>query len=339
MDAQDIVRRRMRAQGLWGRARFGSAEEVVGWLGAVQAQEYAYAKWSLGQRARGVSDADVEAAVADGRIIRTHVLRPTWHFVLPSDLRWMLGLTAGRVRQRMAVYDAELGLDSAVYRRAFRVIARALDGGDHLTRAELSDALGRGGVEATGRRLGHVMLGAELSAVACSGAPRGKQQTYTAFDSRVPPSALGGDEALAELVGRYLTSHGPATVKDFVWWSGLLTGDVRLGISMLGDELERVEVDGREYWFAPGTAGRAPARGRVDLVQAYDETIVGYTQSRDVVNPAAGERNPAVRPLLHAFLVDGRVAGTWTARVQSDRAVIAVQSDGPVGGPLRTALE
>src|SRR5438552_16930478 len=156
----------MRNQRLWGRG-FDTGSDTVRWLGAVQAQEYRDARWSLAQRTRGAVDADVERAVADGSILRTHVLRPTWHFVLPEDIRWMLELTAPRIRARMAINDRMLELDERTFAKANRIIARALEEGGHLTRAELSEALARRGVEAVGQRLGHVVMHAELDAVIC----------------------------------------------------------------------------------------------------------------------------------------------------------------------------
>src|SRR5262245_32836995 len=156
----DIARTRLRNQRLIGKP-FATPEEVVGWLGAVQAQDYAGAKWAVAQRTSGCRDADVEQACQDGRILRTHVLRPTWHFVLPVDIRWMLALTAPRVRARMAPYDRKLALDDDVFHRSQRVLAHALAGGRALTREELGRALAEAGIEASGQRLGHIMMRAE----------------------------------------------------------------------------------------------------------------------------------------------------------------------------------
>ena len=266
MTRAEIARRRLRNERLVG-APFASAVEVVRWLGAVQAQDYAGAKWAVGQRVRGGTDADVEAACDRGDILRTHVMRPTWHFVVPADIRWMLALTAPQVKARMAYYDRQLALDGPTYARTNAVIARALEGGRHLTREELGKVLAAAGVAASGQRLGHVMFRAELDAVVCSGPRRGKQFTYALLDERVPPvAALAREEALAALVRRYFTSHGPAQLNDFAWWSGLTVADAKAGVQMLAGDLVHADVDGKRYWLAPsktppkrGEPGRAPA--------------------------------------------------------------------------------
>ena len=203
--------------------------DVVGWLGAVQAQEYPFAKWGLALRMRRATDASVERAFTAGAILRTHVLRPTWHFVTPADIRWLLALTAPRVRAAVAYYDRQLGITPAVTTRANRAVARALSGGAELTRAELKAVLAGAGVAVEGtQRLAHVIMHAELDAVICSGARRGKQFTYALLDERaLTPRMPSRDESLAELARRYFSRHGPAQLRDFAWWSGLASADAR----------------------------------------------------------------------------------------------------------------
>ena len=195
---------------------------VVAWSGAVQAQEFDPAKWGVGLRVRdGATDADVARAVDEGRILRTHVLRPTWHFVTPADIRWMLELTAPRVRLRMATYWRQMGMDAKAFTRGTAVIERALGDGPCLTRAELGEQLRRARRPLAGFRLAHLAMYAELEGVICSGPRRGKQSTYALLSNRAPRTPkMDRDEALGELVKRYFQSHGPATVRDFVWWSG-----------------------------------------------------------------------------------------------------------------------
>src|SRR6185436_7831105 len=145
--------------------------DVVRRLGAVQAQDYAGAKWALAQRTKkAVTDAAVERAVDAGAIVRTHVLRPTWHFVAACDLRWMLALNAPRISRVLASYNRTLEITPAVIRRSHAAIAKALEGGTHLTRAEVAAVLGRARVGAlTGHRFGRLVVQAELDAVVCSG--------------------------------------------------------------------------------------------------------------------------------------------------------------------------
>ena len=197
--------RRLAAQFLTRPSR-GSVTDVIRALGAVQAQDYVGA----------ATDASIEMLFADGAFLRTHVLRPTWHFVAPEDIRWMLALTAPRIAASMASYSRRLDLTPDVFRRSNDAIARALEGRRHLTRAELSETLARVGITAATQRLGHLMMQAELDAVICSGPRRGKQFTYALLDERVAPAASRDrDESLADLTLRYFKCRGPATAADF----------------------------------------------------------------------------------------------------------------------------
>jgi hypothetical protein len=201
---RDLLRHRFANQQLT-QATLQQPGEVVAWLGAVQAQDYAGARWALGQRLRDVTDEAIETAFADGSILRTHLLRPTWHFVAPADIRWLLALTAPRVVAALAYNDRALGLDAAVFARSNDVIARALEGGRQLTRPELERALGRAGIATNGQVLAHLLMHAELDGVVCSGPRRGKQFTYVLLEERVPPArCLARDESLAELAGPWL---------------------------------------------------------------------------------------------------------------------------------------
>lgn len=311
MDVEAIAQRRMLAQGLWGR-REERPGDVVRRLVAMQAQDFAPAKWSVGQRTGAATDHDVERAFAEGRILRTHVLRPTWHFVHPEDLRWLLALTAPRILTRMASRHRELGLDAAVRRRANRAFERAV--AEHpQTREELAHALEQAGIDPAGQRLPHLLMLAELDGVLVNGPRRGKQHTYAAFDARVPPGpVVSRDEALALLARRYFASRGPATLRDFLQWSSLTAAEGRRGLEAVAGELERIEVDGRTYWFDPAVAGEAPSSPAADLVHVYDEIVIAYSESRDVLS--GPERAGFVTDrgaFLRVILLDGRMVGRW----------------------------
>src|SRR6266568_4837740 len=226
---------------------FEKADDVVRWLGAVQAQDYAAAKWALGLRMQNSTDDLIEQAFTDGTILRTHVMRPTWHFVLPADIRWMLALTAPRVLATIAYYDRTLELDDAVFSQSNAVLAKALQGGKQLTRAELFSELQQAGIATDNlQRIGHILMHAELDGIICSGARRGKQFSYALLDERAPQArTLDCEEALAEFARRYFTSRGPATLQDFVWWSGLTVADARAGLEMVKPQLVHAVVDGQ----------------------------------------------------------------------------------------------
>lgn len=325
-----LLHDRLRRQRLVGTT-FTTPAEVVGWMGAVQAQEYAVAGWALALRARGLTSAAVEGALADGTIVRTHVLRPTWHFVAPGDLRWMLALTGPRIRRLMRSYDARLELTDRVYGRARDVVGRALEGGRTLTRVELGAALARARIVASGQRLAHLMMDAELAAVVCSGPQRGHQFTYALVDERVPSApTLDRDEALAALAVRYFRSHGPATIRDFSWWSGLTIGDARRAVAaarLHGDVLA-----------TPPEAATKP--GAHFLLPIYDEYVIAYRDRDVVLDPAYARNLGVVTPGTYpnALVLDGRVAGSWKRTVSAAGIDLAVRCHEPPTSAVRAAV-
>jgi hypothetical protein len=301
-------------------------EEVVAWLGAVQAQEYEPAKWGLGLRMRdGAPNADVERAFAQGRILRTHVMRPTWHFVTPADIRWMLALTGPRVHRAMASYRRALELDERTLRRGTAVFERALRDRRCLTRLELRERLRRARLAVQGVRLAHLAMYAELEGVICSGPRRGKQFTYALLAERAPDARrLDRDQALGELARRFFRSHGPATTRDFVWWSGLITADARRAIDIA--RARREEIDGLVCWTV-GEARRGPTRDRpAHLLPIYDEYLVAYRDREWVSHgPAVITTSSGARVnFQHAVVVAGKVAGTW--RLGTDTRAADIQA-------------
>jgi hypothetical protein len=318
MDVREIVAHRLRSQLLGGPVEAKAPAEVVARFGAMQAQEFAIARWSIGQRARGFDEATLRAAIDNGQILRTHALRPTWHFVAATDLDWLQALTGPRVHAVNAHYYRLHGLDAGTADRTNAVIVDALAAGRHLTRPELGSALADAGLPATGNRLAYVVMWAELDGLIANGPMRGTQHTYALVRERAPTQTmLRGDAALGELTRRYFTSHGPATVKDFAWWSSLTITQIRHGIALLGDELAVTEVDGLRYYHTPIESivdGNGP---RAQVLQAYDEYIVGYTQSRPITNLADVRFDLAdLNASVHSVVIDGQVAGLWRRVVQ-----------------------
>jgi Winged helix DNA-binding domain len=293
-------------------------QQIIGWLGAVQAQDYGPAKWALAQRGNGLTDRSLDRLFAAGAILRTHVLRPTWHFVRPADIRWLLELTGPRVHVLNAHMYRQVGLDAAGRAKSEAVIAGALRGGNHLTRNELAEVLERAGISARGFRLAYILMSAELNGTICSGPLRGKQHTYALLDERVPRTeGLTRDAALAELTLRYFTSHGPATGKDFRTWSSLTVPDVGAGLEMVASRLQHADVDGTRYWFAGPWHTEAPPSPSVYLLQGYDEYFMGYTESKYLVDLSGVARmTSGDRPIFnHVVLLDSQVVGHWRRTV------------------------
>jgi hypothetical protein len=319
MTSFDIVQQRLHNQHLLG-APFARPDQVVQWFGAVQAQEYPGATWGIAQRMDGLSQPSIDQAFADGALLRTHAMRPTWHFVAPADIRWLLRLTSPRVQALNASYYRKLGLDAAALARGATVLGNALRDGKHLTRGELAAALEHAGIiRATDDRLrlSYLMMHAELEGLICSGAMRGKQHTYALLDERVPAARiLERDEALADLARRYFTSHGPATAKDFAWWSGLSTADVRAGLELNRSQLEAAVIEGHTYWFRSEMPTRPAAAPIAHLLPAYDEYTIAYKEHSAILEPAYRELVVAAFGIVIA--IDGQIAGAWKRVVEKD---------------------
>ena len=257
----DIAATRLHAQRLAG-VPFLSPVETVGRMGAVQAQDLAGAKWALGLRTPDVLESEVDRLFDEGAILRTHVMRPTWHFVLPKDIRWMLELTGARIRAGAAGRYRRLEIDDRLAARAEAVFEKALTGGRHLTRSELGDALGTAGITSDGQRLPHLLMAAELRGLLASGPRRGRQATWALLEERAAAAtSRPREEAVADLVYRYFATRGPAQLQDFVWWSGLTMADARAGIAAAGDALAHHEVENRKYLVRCGWGAGRRYRG------------------------------------------------------------------------------
>jgi len=343
MTPERIALARMRAQHV-GSAALEHPAEALRSLVAVQAQEFAYAKWSLAQRTRRPSADVVARAIDDGAVLRTHVLRPTWHFVAREDMRWLMQLSGPRVNAGNARRCGELGLDAKTLARSNDVIARAVAEGP-LTRRELVPILARARLSPDEHRMPYMLMRAELDTVICSGPVRGNQHTYAAFDGRVPPSPpRERDEALGHLAARFFATRGPATLRDFAWWSGMPMADARRGLDVARAALKGVEGDGRTYWMGERLRAQRARVPRIDLIQCYDELIISYSESRDVLH-AGGIVFQVPRSLegfSHVVLRDGTLWGHWRferSRSSTDVAVRVPRGSAAEREALKRSLE
>ena len=289
-----------------------TAVDVVRWLGAVQAQDFAAAKWALALRMRSATDRAIEDAFNQGQILRTHLMRPTWHFVAPEDIRWLLELTAPRVNAKAGPYFRKYELDTAVFKQTNKILTKALQGGKHRTRAELRAALNKSGVAADDLiRLTHIMLRAELDGIVCSGPRVGKQFTYALIDERVAATkGVTREEALAKLTQRYFTSHGPATLADFVWWSGLTATDAKRGVELIDRALRQEVIGDKTYLLTRATPSAKSPIHPSHLLPAYDEYNVAYKHREAGLGPTV--------------IVDGKAVGTWKPTIDKRSVTITV---------------
>jgi len=334
----EIARQRLFNQHV-ATQEFKKPAEIVQYMGAVQAQDYAGAKWAIGSRLQKSKDAAIDKAMAAGSIIRTHVLRPTWHFVTPSDARWMIELTAPRINMLAAGRHRQLKLDSKTLKLSNDVLAKALEGNRQLNRFELSNALHKANIDTSEQRLVHILMQAELDKVICSGGRQGKQFTYALFNDRVPKgNDFTHDEAVAELVKRYFVSRGPATLHDFTWWSGLTVADAKNGLEASKGELVSIDINGLAYWngkHQPPMDSRAPL---AYLLPAYDEFAVAYGDRTAIVNP---KYLTQARYVIFApsIVINNQVVGTWKRTIRKNEAEVNLELFGKLNKAHTTAVE
>ena len=306
-----ITTTRLASQQLSGTS-LKTAVDMVRWFGAVQAQEYAQTKWGIGLRMPHLSDAAIESEITEGTILRTHLLRPTWHFVTAADISWMVALTAPRVEAVNAFMYRKLELDKAVFNKCNKIIQKILSGNKHLTRDEINSVLKKNKIEASGLRLVYIMMHAELQGIVCSGKRRGNQFTYALLEEIAGKNkAFNKEEALAELVRRYFQSRGPATVKDFSTWSGLTIKECTQGVEMHNAHLEKMIVKKNDYYFFPVKTPTKKIVTGIRLLPVYDEYIMGY-KDRSAMLAFKNSSAPARAISFDCTIIDkGLIIGTW----------------------------
>ena len=316
MNSIEIGRHRLTNQQIIGN-EFKEPVEVVAWLGAVQAQEYALSKWSIGFRLADATDQMIEAAFNRGEILRTHLLRPTWHFVTQEDIRWMLTLTAPRVNGINAFMYRKMELDQPLFTRANNEIIKALRNGKQLTRSQLQTVLERKKIIASGVRLSCIMMQAELDGIICSGPRLANQFTYALLEEWVPPvKKLTAEEALAKLTSRYFNSRGPATLKDYVTWSGLTVAQARHGLELVNGDFIMEKSGEDTHYFPAGLLTVKPVK-KAFLLPPYDEYIMGYKNRDDIFYARNKAKSKPATLFDNMIIYDGQVVGSWRRSIQA----------------------
>jgi hypothetical protein len=326
LNASRITHLRLHHQGI-ASVRTDTIAETVARLGAVQAQDYHASLWAVGLRTSDATEADVEAAITRGEIIRTWPMRGTLHLVAAADVRWMLTLLASRVIALDAArQQREYGLDERLAGHCAEVVARALEGSRRLTRSALYEVLESAGI-ATGQQRGLHILGLlAQQGVLCQGPREGRQPTFALLHEWAPQAReLPRDQALAELAQRYFRSRGPATLQDFAGWSGLTVTDARRGLQAVAAQLQKADLDGRDYWFAANQEQPQPAAA-VHLLPAFDEYLIAYKDRSAMLEPALARRVIGINGLYSpAVVIDGRVAATWKRTISKEPMALQLQ--------------
>ncbi len=338
-----LMRWRLRHQLLTG-APAPDAPAVVRQLGAVQSQDYPGATWALALRlGKGVTRRTIDDAFDRGEILRTHLMRPTWHFVSPADIRWILQLTGPRVIASCRAARLTIGLDPKSVARGLTALQRALEGGRSLTRDDVRKVLARARVPCPSTmRFAHLLMVAENDGLVCSGPRAGNEQTYALLDERVPPDRLTRtrEDAVRELVCRYYSTHGPATTHDFVVWSGLTQGDARTALASMPDQFDSAELDGVRWWFP--RARPAAGRGTVaHMLPNYDEYYIGFKHRAPLLTRlhGAGGSLTLHQMLQHHIVVNGQVVGHWRRSTTARGTTLSLSAKVPLTPAERAAVE
>jgi hypothetical protein len=306
------------------RPRFKTVKDLVGWMGAMQAQDYGMAKWAIGVRLPDASDRIIETAINNGEIIRTHILRPTWHFVSAEDIYWMLALRAAQIKASLRTRSKQLGLTESIFSKSNTIMEDQLRGGKHLTREELLPELTQAGIPIDENRASHLLVRAELDGLVCSGAIKGRKQTYALLEERVSKTVLPTrEEALARLAKKYFSSHGPASLPDFVWWSGLSAKDASHALELVKLDFQSETIESQTYWFPQTQTLPLTGKEVAYLLPAFDEFIISYTD-RHAALPMENfsmsvSSNGIFRPII---VVNGQVTGIWKRTIKKDKVLM-----------------
>jgi hypothetical protein len=337
MTSRAVAFRRIANQQMAG-THFMRPADLVQWMGCMQAGDYGMAKWAIGCRLKGISDASVEQDLGDGKILRTHVLGPAWHFVCPADIRWMLKWSAPRIKAMSRTCHEKLGIDYAILRQSKRILTKALTKHRWLTCEELTSVLRREKINVNDSRVGHLLMDAELDALICSAGRTGGKFCYQLLDEAVPvsgPTGLPGyEESLAELAKRYFFSRGPASVRDFAWWGNLTMPEAKKGLEMNKRELQHASVNGNDYWFAATSPTELLPGHSAVLLPAFDEYMVAYRNRNHVLDlRRARECDFGLAPVI---VYNGRVAGVWRRAEKKEGGRIELRFFEGTATPTRT---
>ncbi|MEP6794490.1 MAG: winged helix DNA-binding domain-containing protein [Saprospiraceae bacterium] len=323
MIVKEIIARRLFNQQI-AETKFTKPEEIVSYLGAMQAQDWHMAKWAIGLRLPDSNEADIENAFNEGKILRMHMMRPTWHFVCPKDIRWMLELTSPRVQAFNASYYRKQDLEQKTFKKCNAIIAKALRDHRYLTRNELREIFAKEKINTDDLRLTLIMMNAELEGLICSGPRKGKQFTYALLDEKTPATDhFKKEEALYKLTSLYFRTRGPATISDYTWWSGLKVKEAKEGISSLGKKFLHESINGREYIYYDQQLKDISKLQTTFLIPDYDEYGISYKDRRVYNHPKWNTETPVVNSdYFHAISIEGHFGGTWNKQLVKGKPVI-----------------
>jgi hypothetical protein len=319
---KDILAIRLYNQQI-SQTTFKKPDGLLSHLIAVQGQDYLGAKWSVGLRLPpGSTDTNIEQALLGRTIIRTWAMRGTLHLIAASDIRWILALLSPRIIAGNARRYKELELDEKTLARSNKLLTKALQNNKQLTRTALLDILQQNGISTKGQRAPYMLQRASYDQLICQGVMRGRDPIYFSMDSLPKSKMMEWDEALSELTKRYFMSRGPATLQDFVWWSGLSTTDAKKGLETVKSQLVHENIDGQIYWHALSSMPSEKSQNTY-LLPGFDEYLLSYKDRSLIMDieymktltPTNGMLSPTI-------VMNGKVIGTWKRTFKKGSVII-----------------
>jgi hypothetical protein len=326
MKKSNILRQRLLNQHILG-SRFEKPNDAVRWMTAVQAQDFLASLWGIGIRVKNSCKADIDEAIANRNIVRTWLLRGTLHFVAVEDVRWILDLIAPRIIASNANFlKKHLQLDNKVFQQSREVIIEALEGGHHLLRKDLYNRLKSADISISDMRGLHILHRLALEGIICFGPRMGKQHTFVLLDEWIPKgNILSREKALGELALRYFKSHGPSTLQDFRWWSGLTDSDARIGLDKNRSKLLFEDIDDQTYWFKSKIQDTDDTVPVSQLLPDFDEYIVGYKDRSQLVNGISNKLDLNEFIFSPTIIVNGEIVGTWKRTFKTGKVKILLK--------------
>ena len=319
---------------------FQKPGELVEWFGAMQAQDYQGAKWAIALRLKGITDTGIEQAIADKKIVRTWPMRRTLHFVSPQDIRWMLKLLTPRIISRSKALYRQLELDEKLFSKCRKLFTKAMEGEKQLPRNEMYDTLEKAKISTKAMRGLHILCHLSQEGLICFASRKGRQPTFALLDDWVSPAKpLTNDEALATLTKKYFLSHGPATINDFAWWSGLTIAEVKKGIEIIKTDLQNEKANGQLFWLTNDISFEKNKTRSVYLLPSFDEYLVAYKDRSIAIDSSHSKNifgaNGIFNPVI---LVNNKVAGTWKRSFEKDKVRIETNLFSELSNAKREAI-
>jgi hypothetical protein len=323
MNLTDISKLRLASQQITNPT-FNTAKDIVSHMGAIQAQDSAMAKWAVGIRLPKSTEETIEDSINSGEIIRTHILRPTWHLVAAEDIYWMLELTAPRIKASMNSRRNELKFTPAILNKSNKLIEKVLTASKHATRDELISVLKKAKIVVSDSSAYHLFLWAELEGLICSGPLKNKKSTYALLSERAAMTKkISKEEALAKLAKKYFTSHYPTTLGDFTWWSGLSIKEAKQALEQIKPQLVSEKIGEATYWMPTDIIIPKEKKDAAYLLPAFDEFIISYKDRSTILSSEEHQKavstNGIFRPVI---IINGKIAGLWSRTIKKDKVII-----------------